>query len=287
MRIAVLGLGLIGGSLAYALEGFSDARRVGFDPDETTRAQALERGAVDEVVITPEECVRDADLVIYASSPHTIMENMRRTFPLLNDNCIVTEICGVKREMAEFVSGILPSGVGYCGLHPMAGREVGGFVNADKNLFRGAGFILVPASDAEVDEPMKNAVELLTALCQHVGAGRIVVNNPDIHDSIIAYTSDLMHISAAALCDEFMPDMTLAHTAGAFRDCTRVARIDADLWTELLLDNRELILPHLTRYIDTLTRYADALGLAGQTDAAALHTLLARSAVNKVEILTR
>jgi prephenate dehydrogenase len=211
------------------------------------------------------------------------MDNMRHTFPKLKPGCVVTEVCGVKRDMTAFVKSILPDGITYAGLHPMAGKEVGGFINASPDLFRNAGFIITPVGDTPAREE-ESAVALLKELSQYAGAGRIIINRPDIHDNIIAYTSDLMHIASAALCYEFNPGMTLTHTAGAFRDCTRVARIDANLWTELLINNREFILPHLQKYQAVLQEYAIALD---RRDPEKLHALLDRAFRNKEEILTR
>ena len=274
--IAVFGLGMMGGSFAYALRGFQDGFILGYDPNEASCAQALASGAVDAIVSTPEEAAEAADIALFCSSPETILQNMRRTFPVMRDGCIVSEICGVKSGMVAFIDAALPGRLAYVGIHPMAGRERGGFENADAALLRGAGFILVTAQRVD-----PRAVALVQELCEHVGARRVLQNTAHEHDEIIGYTSDLMHIAAVALCAQYPENMTMAHTAGAFRDCTRIAQIDAELWTQLLIQNRGGTLAHLRRLQSTLAEYQHALETQ---DEAALHALLAQAARNKAQM---
>jgi prephenate dehydrogenase len=124
----------------------------------------------------------------------------------------------------------------------------------------------------------------MRALAEHIGAARIAVSDPAAHDAVIAYTSDLMHIAAAGLCVDFHPDMTLAYAAGAFRDCTRIADINAAAWTELLLSNADNTLGMLDRYMASLAHIRRALA---ERDEAALCALLDRAGRNKREMLTR
>ena len=275
---AIIGLGLMGGSLAYALRGFQDGLITGYDTDRDVMRRALRLGAIDCAAETLEQAVGDADLVMYCSSPQSIQTNMLHSFPHLKPGAVVSDICGVKKDILALAAEHLPPHIHYVGLHPMAGKEVGGFDNAEARLFKGAGFILVlPENCAQ------SAIDMLTALSRYVGAGRVVVNHANEHDAIIAYSSDLMHISAAALCADYPPSITMAHTAGAFRDCTRIAKIDAALWTELLSANAYNILPELKRYIATLERYAEALQSGDQTT---LYEMLETANQNKASILS-
>jgi prephenate dehydrogenase len=244
----------MGGSLAYALKGFRGGERVGYDLDEEALQSALASGAIDKRASSPEEAAKEADLVLFCSAPSGIFENMLRCFPHLKPGAVVSEICGVKSEMLRFAAKHLPKHARYVGLHPMAGKEVGGFSNADGALFKGTGFLLVPPEPAD-----EGALSMLKELSAHVGAGRVVVNDAAAHDLIIGYSSDLMHIAAAALVEDYPQGLSLAHTAGAFRDCTRVARIDAGLWRELLLGNAENITPHLDVLTDRLAAFSAAL----------------------------
>lgn len=204
---------------------------------------------------------------------------MKESFPYLKKGCIVSEICGVKKDIVPFVEMCLPEGVAYVGLHPMAGKEIGGLENADSSLYRGTGMIMVLPEHVS-----EKAVQWVESLCMYIGARCVVQNTPEEHDAIIGYTSDLMHIAATALCASYPSNMTMAHTAGAFRDCTRIASIDADLWTELLMDNADSVLPHLRRYIDALSGFEDALR---NRDTAFIHQFLQMAASNKKEMLER
>jgi prephenate dehydrogenase len=276
LAVSIIGLGLIGGSFAYALRGFRNCTLTGYDIDAYTTAQALAKGAIDRAAVSLGDAARGADLVLFCTAPDAVQKNARACASELKDGAVVVEICGVKREISAALVSLLPERVDYIGVHPMAGKEVGGFVNAAPDLFHKAGFILILP-----ERRRKASLDLVEELCRHVGAGRVCHNSPEDHDRIIAYTSDLMHISATALCAAFPADMTMAHTAGAFRDCTRIANIDAALWTELLQKNAEYILPHLHSYIESLSRVHETLKTG---DADALHDFLSRACANKKEM---
>jgi len=277
-KTAIIGLGLMGGSLAYALRGFRNGKIVGFDINAKVMEAAKEKEAVDSCAAAPEEAVAGADLVIFCSAPGSVMENMGRAIPFCKDGAVLTDVCGVKKEILAFVSANLPPRLNYAGLHPMAGKEVSGFENAEAGLFRGAGFIIV------VPESYKEeTVGLLRALSLYAGAGRVVVNREEEHDALIAYTSDLMHISASALCADYPENITMAHTAGAFRDCTRVARIDALLWTELFTKNAKNIIACLDIYTNNLLKFKEAME---RDDKPFIHDFLQKANDNKNKILT-
>ncbi|GHV07755.1 hypothetical protein FACS1894217_09120 [Clostridia bacterium] len=184
-------------------------------------------------------------------------------------------ICGVKSKLYNNI----PPGIEYIGIHPMAGKERDGFDNADGDLFKGTGFIII-----QLPATHQNSVELMRELAEHIGAARIAVTDAARHDEIIAYTSDLMHVSAAALCINFHPDLSSAYTAGAFRDCTRVADINAAAWAELLTANRVNTVAALDRYISDLMRLRAAIS---ENKRDILFELLQISAGNKREILSR
>lgn len=272
-KLTILGLGLMGGSFGYALHGFRHAWLTGYDLDESVADLALERGVVHQIAPSPEAAVAEADLTLLCSSPESVMENMNRCCPHFKPGSVVTDICGIKRDLLAWVQAHFPPQVDYIGLHPMAGKEVGGLNNAEAGLFRNTGFLIVTPERYRED-----SLQLIQELSGYVGAGRVVINQPREHDDIIAYTSDLMHISATALCESFPENMTMAHTAGAFRDCTRIAKIDPDLWTELLTGNAANILPYLSAHITHLSDLKTALERA---DKPFIHAFLQTAAANK------
>lgn len=274
--VAIIGLGLIGGSLAYALRGFRHCQIVGFDIQPAVTLQAQMYGAIDIAAGSAEQAAEQADLCLFCADPTAILHGIANCRVFYRKGAVVSEICGVKEEMARTIPTLLPKGVSYIGMHPMAGKEIGGFVNAERGLFQGAGVILVPP---EVYDPA--ALALMHELAEYIGAGQVLVNTPSEHDDIIAYSSDLPHVTATALVSRYPKALTLAHTAGAFRDSTRVANIDADLWTDLLSRNREHLLYHLEGYIDTLYAVRDALA---QDDKEALFRFLNSAQRNKRRI---
>lgn len=278
-KIGVIGLGLIGGSMAMALRGFKNAALIGVDINEDTRKKALQCGAVDEIYQEVNETVLNCDLIILCVYPHHIVDFLKNYAKELKPGCIVTDVCGAKTKLYARLSGLIPEAVEYIGIHPMAGKEVDGFDNAEKDLFKGTGFLITPFQPSH-----ENSVLLMKELAQYIGAARVAVVEPEAHDDIIGYTSDLMHISATALCMHYHPDMTSAFTAGAFRDCTRIANINPALWTELLLTNSDKILPHLDAYIEYLNKMKSAIK---RQDGKILHDLLALAAENKKEMLKR
>lgn len=283
-RIAIVGLGLMGGSLAYALRGFRDCFIIGYDIDAETIEKALKSKAVDKIALSVKEAASESDLIIFCTSPHNILEDIKNNAPYFKKGSVISDICGVKKDILALVSeisGEFAEGVDYIGIHPMAGKEVNGFCNADPAIFKNAGFILIPPEKYKYRE---SSLELLKDLSAYVGAGKICINSAEEHDKIIAYTSDLMHIAAAALCVDFPQNMTMAHTAGAFRDCTRIANIKADLWTDLLAENSDNIIPHLELYINNLVNFKNALALNNQEF---IYSFLNTACINKKEMQKR
>ncbi len=277
--ILLVGLGLIGGSLALALRGFRQARLLGCDINPETLSDALLAGAIDTAVPDIAQALPLADLVILSVYPHHITDIMRRHGHLLKPGAVVTDVCGTKTRLYSEMAGLLPPHADYIGIHPMAGKEVDGFANADAKLFVSTGFLITPLPATQ-----PKSIALMEELAAYIGATRIATATPERHDDIIAYTSDLMHIASAGLCIHCHPDMTSAYTAGAFRDCTRIANINPTLWTELLLTNREYILPHLQRYITDLQAMQASIV---QGDAQSLYRSLDAARHNKKEMLQK
>jgi len=276
-RIAIIGLGLMGGSLGYALRGFEDAELTGSSRQAIVREQTVQKGAVDKAYSTAREAARGAGLVILCVPPHAVASLIYECAPVMAQGGLMTDICGVKTGLYESIE--IPQKIDYIGIHPMAGREVDGFESALPDLFVNTGFLITPLPDT-----LPKSIERMKSLAAHIGATKISVTDPATHDAVIAYTSDLMHVSAAALCMDYHPEMTGAFCAGAFRDCTRIANINAELWTELLLDNRDYTAEALRRYIGRLQEVEKALS---NNDNVLLRNLLQQAHDNKVTMLCK
>ncbi len=272
-KTAVIGLGLIGGSLAYALRGFRKGTVVGCDIDPKIRVKAEKEGAVSCAYENPKDAIADADLVVFCTYPKTILRLIEENREYFKPGAVVSDVCGIKTDLANAIVSFLPEGVDYVGGHPMAGKEVEGFTNASAELFWMTGFIITPEENAKAE-----SVSLIYEMAHYIGATRITQASPEVHDGVIAYTSDLMHIAASALCLDYHPEMNRAYTAGAFRDCTRIAYINPELWTELFLSNKENTVREIDRYMKSLSRFRQAI----QTeDKEGLTELLQRVRENK------
>lgn len=271
-QIVIVGLGLIGGSLAMALEGFEGWELIGVDCAQATLDYARAHGVCDRVVSDAAEVLPQADVVWLCQHPQGILDFLEEHRAAFKPGALVTDVCGIKSAIMEGAK-VLPESVDFIGCHPMAGKETSGIRNADGNLFRGAHFILTPGERATPEH-----LTLLEHMADYMGFRDVVKTTPAEHDALIAYTSQVMHILAVAVCDD--PDLFKCRgfEGGSFRDCTRVAALDVPLWTQLFSLNA----PALTKIIgtleDNLRSYREALESG---DRAALAEKLAYSANRK------
>ena len=160
----------------------------------------------------------------------------------------------------------------------MAGKEVGGYENSDKTLFFGASYLLTPDEDAS-----KEDICLLQEMAAYIGCRKTVVCSAKEHDAMIAYTSQLMHVVAAALCDNPLLDEAEGYSAGSLRDCTRVAKLDAKLWTELFFANKEELIARINEFENSMDKVKNALSA---NDRQSLQTFLEHSTERKRRYLS-
>ena len=270
MKIMFVGLGLIGGSMALALNGYPELERYAVDCDEWTRFEALGRGAVRAAWPSVQEApLGEMDIVVLCLHPEAAADFVRHHACRLRPGALLTDVCGVKRPIVDAVAALGEQPFVYLGGHPMAGRECGGFASATGDLFRGSHYILTP--DARVPEA---CVALMRRLVTYMGCADVVLATPQEHDERIAYTSQLMHVMALALCDQHLLFDSYGFEGGSFRGATRVAALEPDLWCELFMANRETLADLTDELIARLGEYS-ALLRAGDRDA-----LLARLAVS-------
>ena len=255
MRIMFIGLGLIGGSMALALNGYPDAELYAVDRDEWTRFEALGRGAVRSCWASIEDApLETMDITVLCLHPGAAAEFITTQSNRLKPGSLLTDVCGVKRPLHEAVESLESKPFIYLGGHPMAGRERGGFVNASRDLFRGSHYILTPDDSVPV-----GAIRLMERLVLHMGCADIVLTDPKAHDERIAYTSQLMHVMALALCDQHLLFDSYGFEGGSFRGATRVAALEPDLWTELFWVNKETLADLTDELIEKLGEYSALL----------------------------
>lgn len=249
MNIAVIGLGLIGGSLAMALKDFEGASVSGVVRSQTTLEYARERQVCHYVTMDPMEVLPDADVVWLCMQPRAIIAFLQEHKDHFKPGALVTDVCGIKTAVME-AAQVLPGTVDFIGCHPMAGKETSKLQNAEATLFRNAHFIITPR-----DESSAEHIVLMERMAKHMGFRDVVNTTPEQHDAIIAYTSQVMHVMAVAVCDD--PDLfdCKGFEGGSFRDCTRVAALDVPLWSELFSLNAPALTRVIRRLEDNLREY--------------------------------
>ncbi|MEG0742759.1 MAG: prephenate dehydrogenase [Clostridia bacterium] len=253
MNIAVIGLGLIGGSIAKALKRRTPHTVLGTDVSEQVLYKAKLLDAIDGE-LTPER-LGICDLVIVATWPLAAVEYVTAHAAQIRKGAVVTDVCGVKRAVCDPLWQVAQEhGFMFVGGHPMAGIEYSGFDHATANLFENASMILTPPRGTDIQ-----TLDTLKHFWRELGFGRVVMTTPENHDRVIAYTSQLAHVVSSAYVQS--PTSLAYHgfSAGSFKDMTRVARLDPKLWTELFQCNRQPLLEELNTLIANLTQYRDAL----------------------------
>lgn len=253
MNIAVVGLGLIGGSFCKALKKNTFHRILGIDTDKTTIEKALDCGAIDEE-ITPDK-LSEANLTILCLYPKAIVEFVKQNAAFFKKGSIVIDSCGVKEYVVNECTPVLDEhGVIFVGTHPMAGREFSGFDYSTDDLFSGASFIITPT-----EKTPQIAVDLLQTLAGSINFGKAVVSTPQKHDEVIAYTSQLAHVVSNAYVKSPAMLNYDGFSAGSFQDLTRVAKLNEYMWSELFMCNKEALLKEINCVLDSITQYRDAI----------------------------
>ncbi|MBR5753700.1 MAG: prephenate dehydrogenase [Clostridia bacterium] len=251
--VGIVGLGLIGGSMAKTVKKHTIARVYACDLDPNAMALAREAGAVDGELT--DETIKECDVLLIAIAPQALVRWVRENAALIPKTTILVDLCGVKRYIYDNVSPIAREhGFLYVGGHPMAGKEVSGFANADMDLYRDASMILCPDETAT-----EEAIDDLKAFFLALGFGEIVFSTPEEHDRIIAYTSQLAHATSSAYIKSPTSRQRMGFTAGSYKDMTRVARLDPEMWTQLFMANRDHMIEELQELVDNLAGYLDAL----------------------------
>lgn len=265
MKIGIVGLGLIGGSLALSIRRHTDNVVFGcdIDPDTLLRAKATE--AIHDVL--DRNALPTCDIVLVALFPQLCADWIIDHADQFGPHALVIDCAGVKRHVCRQVERVAEAhSWTYIGGHPMAGREFSGFAYARGNLFENASMILCPSADVDIQ-----ARELAKAFFLESGFKMVRFCTPEAHDRMIAYTSQLAHIVSGAYVKNPLAAEHKGFSAGSFLDMTRVARMNEVMWTELFLENDDLLLPALDDLILRLNQYRDAL--AGH-DPAALEPVL-------------
>lgn len=239
-KILIVGLGLIGGSYARSLT------KKGFYVTAITRSASSIEYALNEKIIAKgydyvnEDAVREADIIVFSLYPKVFAKWIEENQHLFKSGAIITDVTGVKSCLVYDIQDKLRSDVEFIAAHPMAGREVYGVENSDDRIFYGANYIVVPT-----EKNTEYAIKICKDLGILLGFERISTLSPEEHDEMIGFVSQLTHCIAVSLmtcCDN---EHLVAYTGDSFRDLTRIARINEDMWSELFMLNKDALLEQM------------------------------------------
>ena len=253
MHIGIVGLGLIGGSLAKAVKAKTAHTVLAFDKNEEVLSKALSDKAVDAVL--DENTLSSCQIVLVALYPQAAVDYIRTHQDHFAKDGIVVDCCGVKEVVCTpCAEAAAQAGFTFIGGHPMAGIEKAGYDHSFPTLFEGASMVLTPEEGTD-----QKAVRTVSDLCGELGFGRIQISTPKEHDRMIALTSQLAHVLSSAYVKSPAALSHAGFSAGSFKDMTRVAWLNAPMWAELFLENREDLLKELDTLTESLNAYRQAL----------------------------
>ena len=255
MNITIVGLGVIGGSFAMAFKeaGFEDVYAVDLNKESIEKAKNM--GIIKDGSDNAKQFLEIADLVIICIYPRIIKDFMMENRNNFKDGAIVTDVAGIKGTLIKQLDDIIPDNIDFIFGHPMAGRENKGIDHATAECYKGANYLLIDTERNDDDN-----VLLLQAIIYKLGFKRIIRISSGFHDQIIAFTSHLPHVMAVSLINSDVEARnTEIYMGGSYRDATRVADINEDLWTELFLGNKENLLEVIDDFMAEMGRFREDL----------------------------
>ncbi|MEF9934141.1 MAG: prephenate dehydrogenase [Clostridium sp.] len=261
-NVCIVGLGLIGSSYAMALKGLNVGKVIGVDISEETISKAINKGIIDEGYLDAGDALSQSDIVILAIYPHLtesfVIDNMNH----FKKGAIITDSAGIKEQIINNITPHLRDDLDFVGGHPMAGKEGSGIDQGSHEIFIGANYLITPTPRNREEN-----IIIVEDIARKIGCKNIVRISPKKHDRIIAYTSHLPHILAVALVNSDLLDQdTSLFVAGSFRDATRVADINAGLWTELIMQNRDYVVEQLGVFEENIKQIKNSIATGKEED---------------------
>ncbi len=275
MKIGIVGLGLIGGSMAKAYKTYGNAQVLAFDTDTTVLGFAQLSGAIDGVL--DRESIPECDAIFIALYPIAAIDFLKENAGVFSNGQLVIDLCGTKEEICRTGFELAQqNGFVFVGGHPMAGKHFSGFKYASAELFKGAPMVIVPSKYDDIE--FLDKVKQLLMPC---GFGSVTVTTAQKHDEMIAFTSQLAHVVSNAYVKSPTAREHKGFSAGSYKDLTRVAWLNEHMWSELFLENKEPLLFELDTIIDNLSAYRAAIAT---NDKSTLTNLLRDGRIAKEEI---
>ncbi|WP_429162727.1 prephenate dehydrogenase [Desulfitispora alkaliphila] len=253
--VTIVGIGLLGGSLAMAIRELNPENIWGVDTSSDALDYATDAGIIDKGFVDPKFPLKRSDLVLVCVYPEAVNDFLLKHTEDFKENAIITDIAGVKTSIAEFAEMFPRDDVDIICGHPMAGNEQCGVRSATAEIFKDASYILTPLKRNKAEN-----LEFMEKLVRNIGFESVKVATPYEHDRIIALTSQIPHIMAVALVNSAFEDVDLRpFVGGSYRDSTRVAKINSELWTQLIMENRENVLGAIDLVQENLNEMREAI----------------------------
>lgn len=254
MNIGIIGLGLMGASFAKRLSPQKDKTIYGIDQNEQTIQTALELNIIKEGSTDPGKLIKKCNLIILALYPTMIKPWIVENQQYLESGTILMDISGVKTNIVEPVQAILREDLELISIHPMCGRESRGIDFAQADIFDNANYIIVPT-----DKNTPKAIKAAKQLGKDLRVKNISILSCEEHDRMIGFLSQLTHVIAVSLMNTHDNSHLVEYTGDSFRDLTRIATINEDLWSELFLLNKDILLDEIDQFLDATKHFRDSL----------------------------
>ncbi len=254
MNIGIIGLGLMGASFAKRLSPQKDKTIYGIDQNEQTIQTALELNIIKEGSTNPGKLIKKCNLIILALYPTMIKPWIVENQQYLESGTILMDISGVKTNIVEPVQAILREDLELISIHPMCGRESRGIDFAQADIFDNANYIIVPTN-----KNTPKAIEAAKQLGKDLRVKNISILSCEEHDRMIGFLSQLTHVIAVSLMNTHDNSHLVEYTGDSFRDLTRIATINEDLWSELFLLNKDILLDEIDQFLDATKHFRDSL----------------------------
>ncbi|WP_248476897.1 prephenate dehydrogenase [Tepidibacter aestuarii] len=276
-NITIVGLGLIGGSFAMALNKLKPKNLWAVDIDEDAIKTAKSLGIIDKGYLQPEIPLKNSDIVIICLYPELTIKFINDNMNNFKSGAIITDTAGIKHKILEKINSFLRKDLDFIGAHPMAGRESKGIGFASKDIFNDANYIITPTNKNK-----KENIEILENIIKSIGCKNIVKVSPKKHDEIIAFTSQLPHIIASALVNSDIEENTNLFIGGSFKDATRVANMNTQLWLEVFIDNGKNIIEKIDIFEKSLSQIKN---LIINKDIDSLESIFEKGKLKRGEIM--
>lgn len=253
-KFLIVGLGLLGGSIAIGLKKWNH-EVYAIDINQETIDYAINNHIIDDgsTIIDP-AIIQKADVIISGLYPSIIVNWMKENQQYFKPNTLITDVTGVKRNIVENIQSILREDCEFIGAHPMAGKEVKGIQHADPTIFLPANLIITPTN-----KNTQEAINFMYEFGKELRFNNICELSVEKHDEMIGYLSQLTHVIAVSLMNANDSTKLVEYTGDSFRDLTRIAKINEHLWTELFISNKDVLIKEIENFVDEMNDFKDAL----------------------------